>query len=201
VKVKVRLLVAACCLVVPSLAVAASTAAHRGWKVTVTGAYKVHVSYPFGECSLGQGHENGWVFGVRSGWWDLSVWAANNSFADPKADDVQLASSRHFEVEFLDLKHNKAWAAGPHIAEPSGGPHGGSGTFSISQVAATGLPYHAKYLLTGNITATLPGRTRYYDDVNGNQHTLITTGTEHVAATFSCWWEGVPPGRSSKLAR
>jgi hypothetical protein len=201
VRIKVRLLVAACCLVVPSLAVAASTAAPRGEKVTATGAYKVHVNYPFGECGIEQGHENGWVFGVRARWWELSVWAAHNSFVNPNADDVQLASSNHFEVEFKDLKHNKTWAAGPHIAEPSGAPHRGSGTFSIARIAKTGLPYHAKYLLTGSVTATLPGRTQYYDDVNFHQHTLITTGTVHVAATFSCWWEGASPGRSSKLAR
>lgn len=190
---KVRLMVAGLALVLPSLAMASSTAMQT--TVKVTGA--AHAAYTYTarspqklpQCVLIQGHQNGWVFGLPAT--SLQVWAVNNSFTDPSAHNVNLASTDHFQVIFEVPNGDNApkeWSAGPQIQNHA--THQGSGTFSIARVPMSGLPHGFKYALTGSINATLPGATTYWEDVNGQLHSNTTAGRVHASASFTCWWAG-----------
>ena len=187
-RLKVSLLVAVLCLAVASLAMAAPTASRQGSTETVTGTVKFHNTQHFQECDYSIGHQNGWVLNAITarGWW-LEIWAVNNSAADPEADNANLASNNHFEVEFTD-NVSKNWAAGRIVGQKSAVKRTGSGTLSVSRVPMTGLPAHAKYGLVGTIHATLHGLTTFYETgIPPQLRPNVTTGTLHVTASFACW--------------
>ena len=198
---KIRLMVAGLCLALPSLAGAATIARS---KVTVTGKVTSHGSARVPECGFEQGHENGWIFssGVPLPKASLSVWAENSNLNNPSAHNAKLATSKHFNVQLQVFNPTtgvpRTWAAGHVFQTPKTPYNQGSGTFSVSKVRMSGLPYGAKYALVGSIKATLPGETTYFGDLNGHLHANVTAGRVKVSASFTCWWPGNGATRGGK---